>query len=106
MYAAAQQLSENTNSAFLTHATPSQHAMFDRDYPHRSLYPHQNPAAAYGLFNDRQYSSAAKLTGHPASSAMTQDRDFMSRSSADNQIQDPYRCGMLYNVMPRYPFGE
>ena len=102
-HAAAQQLSDNTNSAFLTHATPTQHSMFDRDYPHRSLYPHQNPA--YPLFNDRQYPTAAKLTGHPTPSAMSQERDFMARPTAnENQMQDPYRCGMLYNVMNRYTF--
>ena len=102
-HAAAQQLSDNTNSAFLTHATPTQHSMFDRDYPHRSLYPHQNPA--YPLFNERQYPAAAKLTAHPTPSAMSQERDFMARPTAnENQMQDPYRCGMLYNVMNRYTF--
>jgi hypothetical protein len=104
--ATAQSLGDNTNSAFLTHPPPPQHSVFD---PHRSLYPHPQNPAAYGLFNDRQYSSAAaaaKLTGHPTPSAMGQERDFMTRPGTDNnQMQDPYRCGMLY-AMNRYTFGE
>nr|KAG5699526.1 hypothetical protein BaRGS_020085 [Batillaria attramentaria] len=101
-HAAAQQLSDNTNSAFLTHPAPTQHSVFDRDYAARSLYS-QNPA--YPFIDERQYSTAAKLTGHTPAATMGQERDFMTRSTAnENQMQDPYRCGMLYNVMNRYGF--
>ncbi|XP_046369476.2 axoneme-associated protein mst101(2)-like [Haliotis rufescens] len=98
-----QHVGDNTNSAFLTHSTPTQHSVFDREYPHRSLYPHQNPP--YPFLEERQYSTAAKLT-HSAGPTVNQDRDFMARpNTAESQMPpDPYRCGVLYNVMNRYSF--
>ncbi|XP_046542653.1 RE1-silencing transcription factor-like [Haliotis rubra] len=98
-----QHVGDNTNSAFLTHSTPTQHSVFDREYPHRSLYPHQN--APYPFLEERQYSTAAKLT-HSAGPTVNQDRDFMARpNTAESQMPpDPYRCGVLYNVMNRYSF--
>ncbi|XP_061187649.1 uncharacterized protein LOC133195740 [Saccostrea echinata] len=105
-----QHVGDTTNSPFLTHGVPSQHAMFDRDYT-RGFY-HQN--SPYSFMNDKPYAAAAaaasaKLT-HSSTPGMGQDRDFVPRpntaaaAAADSQIpmQDPYRHPMLYNMMNRY----
>ncbi|XP_059171776.1 uncharacterized protein LOC131952878 [Physella acuta] len=92
-----QHMTDNVNSAFLTHSTSAQHAMFERDYAaaHRGLYPQNSP---YPFIDERQYGAPSKLThSHPvAPTPAPQERDLMSRSGApEAQMQDPYRS-MLY----------
>lgn len=96
-----QHIADNANSAFLAHTGSSQHAY---DYARRSLYPQNSP---YGFVDNRQYASAvagAKLSHHPGTaSVIAPERDLMARTNAaDTQLQDPYRCRVLYNVMNRY----
>ncbi|XP_012938700.1 uncharacterized protein LOC101861956 [Aplysia californica] len=94
-----QHVSDNVNSAFLSHPTTAQHAMLERDYAaaaaHRGFYPHQN--TPYPFIEDRQYPGASKLShAHATSTTGTQERDLMSRSAVpESQMQDPYRT-MLY----------
>ncbi|CAG5114927.1 unnamed protein product [Candidula unifasciata] len=91
-------MTENVNSAFLTHSTSAQHAMFERNYAaaaHRSFYPQNTP---YPFVDERQYHSTSKLGhGHPvAPTPVPQERDLISRSAApESQMQDPYRS-LLY----------
>ncbi|KAK3587569.1 hypothetical protein CHS0354_004859 [Potamilus streckersoni] len=103
----SQHMTDNTNSAFFTHGVPPQHAMFGRDYAHRTFYPQNNPYSFVNM-NDKQYTAAAasaKLT-HTNSSGSSTERDFVPRPSTaapESQIQDPYRHHtMLYNMMNRY----
>lgn len=93
-----QHVTGTSESAFLSHTAPTQPTYFSRDYTGRTLYPQSNP---YALMDDRQYGTASKLT-HPA--GVQQDRDLMGRRSTtnDNQIQDPYRRSVIYNVMNRF----
>ncbi|KAI8782184.1 hypothetical protein BgiBS90_017580 [Biomphalaria glabrata] len=91
-----QHMTDNVNSAFLSHSTSAQHAMFERDYAaaaHRGLYPQNTP---YSFIDDRQYGAPSKLSHtHPVTpSTVPQDRDLMSRSN-EPQMQDPYRS-VLY----------
>ncbi|KAH9512714.1 hypothetical protein Btru_037999 [Bulinus truncatus] len=80
-----QHMTDNVNSAFLTHSTSTQHAMFERDYAaaaaHRGLYSQNTP---YPFIDDRQYGPSSKLThSHPVAPATaTQERDLMSRHFA------------------------
>ncbi|KAK3102832.1 hypothetical protein FSP39_014273 [Pinctada imbricata] len=102
-----QHISESTNSPFLPHGVPTQHAMFDRDYT-RGFY--QN--GPYGFMNDKPYAAAAAAASaklsHTTTPGMGQDREFVPRpntaaaAAADSQMQDPYRHPMLYNMMNRY----
>ncbi|KAK3587567.1 hypothetical protein CHS0354_004857 [Potamilus streckersoni] len=103
----SQHITDNTNSAFFTHGVPPQHAMFGRDYAHRTFYPQNNPYSFVNM-NDKQYTAAAasaKLT-HTNSSGSSTEKDFVPRPSTaapESQIQDPYRHHtMLYNMMNRY----
>ncbi|XP_060078978.1 uncharacterized protein LOC132558427 [Ylistrum balloti] len=107
-----QHMGDSTNSPFLPHGVAPQHTMFDRDYPPRGFYQN-SPYSFVNSMNDKQYAAAAaasaKLT-HPTGSGVTQDRDFVPRpntgaaAAPDNQIQDPYRNPLLYNMMNRYSF--
>ncbi|CAL1545157.1 unnamed protein product [Lymnaea stagnalis] len=95
-YHHTQHMTDNVNSAFLTHSTSAQHAMFERDFAaHRGLYPQNTP---YPFIDERQYGPPGKLTHtHSVASAPApQDRDLMSRSGGpEAPMQDPYRS-MLY----------
>ncbi|XP_069142721.1 uncharacterized protein [Argopecten irradians] len=107
-----QHMGDSTNSPFLPHGVAPQHTMFDRDYPPRGFYQN-SPYSFVNSMNDKQYAAAAaasaKLT-HPTGSGVTQERDFVPRpntgaaAAPDNQIQDPYRNPLLYNMMNRYTF--
>ena len=102
-----QHMGETTNSPFLPHGVPTQHAMFDRDYT-RGFY--QN--GPYSFMNDKPYAAAAAAASaklsHSTTPGVGQDRDFIPRpntaaaAAADSQMQDPYRHPMLYNMMNRY----
>ncbi|XP_021357746.1 uncharacterized protein LOC110453216 [Mizuhopecten yessoensis] len=107
-----QHMGDSTNSPFLPHGVAPQHTMFDREYPPRGFYQN-SPYSFVNSMNDKQYAAAAaasaKLT-HPTGSGVTQERDFVPRpntgaaAAPDNQIQDPYRNPLLYNMMNRYTF--
>ena len=105
-----QHIGESSNSHFLPHGVTPQHSLFDREYAHRGFY--QN--SPYNLMNmgDKQYAAAAAASAklsHPTGSTVSQERDYLpgrnnssTAPSIENQIQDPYRNPLLYNMMNRY----